>query len=280
MLVLGYAGTKSFKKGLKLWRKESENRIKHPTHDAVLDGEANNVSFKYSANRRVSEYINPVDNSRVSECNYALLTNDTYEENEVNPMNSVVNNNTRTANNNTDIITKRQTEKLLNEVSEMSTSSGNLESRSSYHNDERDDMIMKSLLTDNHYDNSFFRHNNDNIDKVNLPELIIPTLTLLLIFMVWIYYAAAFITMHEAVDNCSTGYFLIFGATYPPLFIYIYWATNYVKSKQVNKVTKILDGDLDFTKLSYLPAILALVIGVLCSLLGKDLFLINACISH
>jgi hypothetical protein len=111
-----------------------------------------------------------------------------------------------------------------------------------------------------------FDHNISSKEKpikIKLPKLI-----LLVLFSVWITYAAIYISSVTAVPNCSTPYYILISITYPILIITIIWGIRHIAYQQQNRIIEVLRGDIDFSKMTFVPPVGAFVIGILCSLLG------------
>jgi hypothetical protein len=108
---------------------------------------------------------------------------------------------------------------------------------------------------------------DDPLDIYGVP-LKVPWVTLKVLAAVWLVYGALFVTTQVAVGQCSFEYFAIFVASYLPLAGTIVWGTRYIATRQREDHLSILEGDLNFNFLSYVPAGAAFVIGTLCALLG------------
>jgi len=74
--------------------------------------------------------------------------------------------------------------------------------------------------------------------------------------------------MHDATKACSHGYFGLLGSSYVPLFLVVWWAVRYLSKYQKLNPDTMLDGDLNFTNISFKTPTLSFVIGIMCSLLG------------
>ncbi len=86
----------------------------------------------------------------------------------------------------------------------------------------------------------------------------------------WIYYGIVYAILQFAVQTCSSGYFSIFGLSFLVPLIVIFIGSKYVKSKQRDEKSPVLDGDIVFSG-SYMVQLLpvvSFVVGVICVLLG------------
>lgn len=101
-----------------------------------------------------------------------------------------------------------------------------------------------------------------------LPKMILPYRILFVLAAAWFTYAIINVSMYVATKKCSPGYFVLLVIVYPPLLVAVVWAVKYIAKVQLENPTTVLTGDLDFAKISYIPAILAFIVGIICSLLG------------
>lgn len=85
---------------------------------------------------------------------------------------------------------------------------------------------------------------------------------------VWVVYGAVYVTMQVSATVCSDEYYGLLAASFLPLLITVYFGIRYVKGNQEEDPHLVLEGDLDFSKLTFIPSVLAFLIGILCSLLG------------
>lgn len=85
---------------------------------------------------------------------------------------------------------------------------------------------------------------------------------------VWVAYAGCYVTMQVVAKLCSVEFYVLLSGSFIPLLIAVYVGLNYIRANQIEDPHLVLEGDVDFSKLSFLPPILAFIIGILCSLLG------------
>jgi uncharacterized membrane protein YfcA len=85
---------------------------------------------------------------------------------------------------------------------------------------------------------------------------------------VWAGYGAFYVSMQVAAEKCSTPYYILLACSFIPLAITVYFGLRYVSANQIEDSHLILEGDVDFSKLSFIPPMMAFFIGILCSLLG------------
>jgi uncharacterized membrane protein YfcA len=95
-----------------------------------------------------------------------------------------------------------------------------------------------------------------------------PWVNLKVLAVVWVLYAALFILLHDAVKPCTAGYFGLLGSSYVPLGLVIFWAVRHISKTQNLKPDIVLEGDLHFSKIGFMPPVFSFFIGILCSLLG------------
>lgn len=113
-----------------------------------------------------------------------------------------------------------------------------------------------------------------NIELSNLEstsekiEMVQPILIFKVLAAAWAIYAALLVSSQVAVPSCSAGFFVIFFIIYPLIAILVYWGINYVSRIQREDPSSILNGDLAFKDMGFVPPALAFTIGVMCSLLG------------
>ena len=115
------------------------------------------------------------------------------------------------------------------------------------------------------------------IDKVEQDEndvsgkqvkMVLPWTTIKVLAAVWFVYAIIFICTQTAVDYCSAAYFILIASTYPIIIGTIYWSIRHIAAKQRVDFTSVVEGDLNFNKLSFFPPLAAFGIGIISSLLG------------
>lgn len=116
------------------------------------------------------------------------------------------------------------------------------------------------------------------IDKVEQEEsgveggrqvkMILPWTTFKVLAAVWIIYAIIFVCAQTAVDECSPAYYSLIASTYPIIMVCIYWSIRHIAAKQRIDFTSVVEGDLNFNKLSFFPPLAAFGIGIISSLLG------------
>ena len=100
------------------------------------------------------------------------------------------------------------------------------------------------------------------------PQIAYPLLTMQVLAISWAIYAALLVTTQVAVSKCSTGYILTLIAIYPLMVGLIYWGVGYCARRQLEDPSSILPGDILFKDLTFIPPVLAFLIGIMCSLLG------------
>lgn len=115
------------------------------------------------------------------------------------------------------------------------------------------------------------------IDKIEQDEadsegkqvkMVLPWITLRVLAAVWIVYAIIFVCTQTAVDYCSAAYFVMIFSTYPIIIGTIYWSIRHIAAKQRIDFTSVVEGDLNFNKLSFFPPLAAFGIGIISALLG------------
>jgi len=113
------------------------------------------------------------------------------------------------------------------------------------------------------------------LPKVNVKEkedgifpLKFPTLIFKVLATSWAIYAILLVTGQTAVKTCSPGNIVCLVLIYPLMLALVYWGINYVTLKQLEDPTSILEGDLAFKDMSFIPPGIAFIIGIMCSLLG------------
>lgn len=102
----------------------------------------------------------------------------------------------------------------------------------------------------------------------SIPPLELPLVTLRVLALVWCTYATLFVLMKTYVKPCSAAYFAVLGSTYIPLGMTVVWGMDYVTKKQRIDPASVQVGDIAFKDMSFLPPFLALLIGIMCALLG------------
>lgn len=102
----------------------------------------------------------------------------------------------------------------------------------------------------------------------NPPEFQIPYFTLKVLVASWFVYAALLVTTQVAVSTCSVGYILTLLSIYPLICCLIAWGVSYAAKRQREHPSSVLSGDISFKDISFVPPLLAFLIGIMCSLLG------------
>jgi uncharacterized membrane protein YfcA len=102
-----------------------------------------------------------------------------------------------------------------------------------------------------------------------LPPIEFPWFIISVILVVWLIYAALYISM-EDVTKCSWIYFTLLCSIYPLLVAEIVWGTFFLQEKQEDDrmVGKFVKGDIDWRGFSFMIPLFAFVVGILSSLLG------------
>ena len=102
-----------------------------------------------------------------------------------------------------------------------------------------------------------------------LPPIEFPWFIISVILVVWLIYAALYISM-EDVTKCSWIYFTLLCSIYPLLAAEIVWGTFFLQEKQEDDrmVGKFVKGDIDWRGFSFMIPLFAFVVGILSSLLG------------
>lgn len=128
--------------------------------------------------------------------------------------------------------------------------------------------IITNASNNNNEDSRLFDFSRDSFSSAQQQTLKFNKTILQVIGAVWICYAALYVSMQLTVTVCSTPYFVLLCATYVPLVATVLWGVNYIANEQKEDSFSVLEGDIDFTQISYLAPCMAFVIGILCSLLG------------
>ena len=102
----------------------------------------------------------------------------------------------------------------------------------------------------------------------NPPEFQMPYFTLKVLVASWCVYAALLVTTQVAVSTCSVGYILTLLSIYPLICCLIAWGVSYAATRQREQPSSVLPGDISFKDISFVPPLLAFLIGIMCSLLG------------
>ena len=100
------------------------------------------------------------------------------------------------------------------------------------------------------------------------PEFRIPYFTLKVLISSWCVYAALLVTTQVAVTTCSVGYILTLLSIYPLIVGLIAWGVSFASQRQRDDPASILPGDINFKDITFVPPVMAFLIGIMCSLLG------------
>jgi len=95
-----------------------------------------------------------------------------------------------------------------------------------------------------------------------------PVMIFIVLAISWAIYAVLLVTGQTAVTICSPGFIVCLVLIYPLMIALVYWGINYVTWKQLEDPSSILEGDLAFKDMSFIPPAIAFIIGIMCSLLG------------
>lgn len=112
-----------------------------------------------------------------------------------------------------------------------------------------------------------FDYSRDSFSSI-IPRIVRDYYIIAGLFAVWVTYAATYVTMQVVAKPCSNEFYVLLTVSFIPLVVTVYFGLNYVRSNQIEDAHMVIEGDVDFSKLSFLPPIMAFVIGILCSLLG------------
>jgi uncharacterized membrane protein YfcA len=120
-----------------------------------------------------------------------------------------------------------------------------------------------SLSTTIYSDISQGRMNNNKIKRI-LPKSILFSL-----FVVFLCYGVLCLILEYVITKCSLTYYVTILSIYPPLLLFIYWSTNYIKIRQQTKsFYSRVKGDIDMEKQSVVLVFLIFCVGILSTLLG------------
>jgi uncharacterized membrane protein YfcA len=105
--------------------------------------------------------------------------------------------------------------------------------------------------------------------KQPLPPIEYPWFVITVILVVWLLYAALYISMND-VTACSWVYWTLLSSIYPLLAVEVVWGTFYLQEKQDNDrmVGKFVKGDINWQEFTFLIPLFAFVVGILSALLG------------
>ena len=104
--------------------------------------------------------------------------------------------------------------------------------------------------------------------KEELPPLIIPWALLRAFALMWITYIVLSSCSRLVFDRCSLGYWLLYGFTFPPLFLTSFWGYHHLKAIQEADPDSIVAGDLVFSEVGVQPLIFAFGVGITGALIG------------
>jgi uncharacterized membrane protein YfcA len=103
----------------------------------------------------------------------------------------------------------------------------------------------------------------------NKIKRILPKSILFSLFLVFLCYVLLFLILEYVITKCSLTYYVTILSIYPPLLLFIYWSTNYIKIRQQTKsFYSRVKGDIDMEKQSVVLVFLIFCVGILSTLLG------------
>jgi uncharacterized membrane protein YfcA len=105
-------------------------------------------------------------------------------------------------------------------------------------------------------------------ERKQLPPLVMPWLYLKVFFLMWISYIVLSSCSKLLFDRCSLGYWLLYGLTFPPLFLTSWWGFGHIKAAQLAHPEDIVTGDLVFSEVGAQPLFFAFGVGVTGALIG------------
>lgn len=108
----------------------------------------------------------------------------------------------------------------------------------------------------------------DKDRKEELPPLVIPWHYLKAFGAMWVIYIILSSVGKLAFERCSAGYWTFYFLTFPPLFITSYWGYNHIKAFQEANPDSVVTGDLVFSEVGVQPLIFAFGVGVTGALIG------------
>lgn len=112
---------------------------------------------------------------------------------------------------------------------------------------------------------SLLSRKDDSNGKEN--EKRYPWILFYVTLVVWSLYALLYLVLRR-LQICSLSYGIVFFAIFPLLIGQSYWCLQHIIQLQRQDSSLKVSGDLDFTQLSYGPALFSFFIGIACSLLG------------
>jgi uncharacterized membrane protein YfcA len=118
----------------------------------------------------------------------------------------------------------------------------------------------------------------DAIDEINIKtsdeptssgsqKLIVPYNILQILGVVWVAYALYYVGLSR-LSECSTYYYVLLACAFPVLIAEIMWAKSTSQSEQSRNPWLILEGDLDWEQVGYMPSVGAFFVGVIASVIG------------
>lgn len=106
---------------------------------------------------------------------------------------------------------------------------------------------------------------SDSVDEVPIR---FPSKIISILFGLWTIVVSISLIMEYATEKCTSLYFSLSFLSFPFLIGSVIWGLSYVSKLQIADPSVILHGDLNFQNVSYIPSVLAFIIGILCALLG------------
>jgi len=103
--------------------------------------------------------------------------------------------------------------------------------------------------------------------EVAYVEMDIPWTIIAVVVGVWVVYAVLYVLMMD-VTICTWEYYSLLVSLYPVLIAELLWGFYYLNDLQAQDPGSVLEGDIVWAETSFLPPILAFIIGILSALLG------------